>query len=69
MGEHGRGAVENRVLARIIGPNEDEITGRWKTLHSEDLHNLNLWTNIVRMIKSRIMRWAGQVAQMGENYI
>jgi hypothetical protein len=52
MGEQGREAVEDRLLARIIGPNEHEVTGRWKTLHSEDLQNLNLLTNIVRMMKS-----------------
>jgi hypothetical protein len=44
----------------------DEVTGEWRKLHSEELHNLYLSPDIIRQIKSRRMRWAGQVAHMGE---
>jgi hypothetical protein len=57
---------ENRVLRRIFGPNRDEVTGEWRKLHSEELHNLYSPPNIIRQIKSIRMRWAGHVARMGE---
>jgi hypothetical protein len=57
---------ENRVLGRIFGPKRDEVTGGWRKLHSEELHNLYTSPSIIRMIKSRRMRWAGLVARMGE---
>jgi hypothetical protein len=57
---------ENRVLRRIFGPRRDEVTGNWKKLHNEELHNLYSSPNIIRMIKSRRMRWAGHAAQIGE---
>jgi hypothetical protein len=57
---------ENRVLRRIFAPNRDEVTGEWRKLHSEELHNLYSSPNIIRQIKSRRMRWAGHVARMGE---
>jgi hypothetical protein len=57
---------ENRVLKRIFGPKRDEVTGDWRKLHNEELHNLYSSPNIIRMIKSRRMRWAGNVARMGE---
>jgi hypothetical protein len=57
---------ENRVLRRISGPRRDEMTGEWRKLHNEELHNLYSSPNIIRMIKSRRMRWAGHVARMGE---
>jgi transcription termination factor 2 len=57
---------ENRVLRRIFGPKRDEVTGDWRKLHNEELHNLYSSPNIIRMIKSRRMRWAGHVARMGE---
>jgi hypothetical protein len=57
---------ENRVLRRIFGPRRDEVTGDWKKLHNEELHNFYSSPNIIRMIKSRRIRWAGHVARMGE---
>jgi hypothetical protein len=56
---------ENRVLRRIFGPKRDEVTGDWRKLHNEELHNLYSSLNIIRMIKSRRMRWARHVARMG----
>jgi hypothetical protein len=50
---------ENRVLRRIFGPEKDEVTGGWRKLHNEELHNLYSSPSIIRMIKSRKMRWAG----------
>jgi hypothetical protein len=57
---------ENRVLRTIFGPKRDEVTGDWRKLHNEDLNDLYCSPNIVRVIKSRRMRWAGHVARMGE---
>jgi hypothetical protein len=57
---------ENRVL-RIFGPKRDEETGGWRKLHNEELHKLSSSPSIIRIMKSRGMRWAGHVAQMGEN--
>jgi hypothetical protein len=56
---------ENKML-RIFGPRRDEVTGDWRKLHNEELHNLYSTPNIIRMIKTRRMRWTGQVARMGE---
>jgi hypothetical protein len=56
---------ENRVLRRIFGPRRDEVTGDWRKLHNEELHNLYSSPNIIRMIKARRMRWARHVARMG----
>jgi len=56
---------ENRVM-RIFGPKRDEVTGEWRKLHNEELNNLYSSPNIVRVIKSRRMRWAGHVAHIGE---
>ena len=55
---------ENRVLRRIFGPKRDEVTGEFRKLHNEELNNLYSSPNIVRVIKSRRMRWAGHVARM-----
>ena len=57
--------LENRVLRRIFGLKRDEVTGEWRKLHNEELNDLYL-PNIVRVIESRIMRWAGHVARMGK---
>jgi hypothetical protein len=57
---------ENRVLRRIFGPKRDEATGEWTRLHNEELNDLYSSRNIIRVIKSRRMRWAGHVACMGE---
>jgi hypothetical protein len=57
---------ENRVLRRIFGPKRDEVTGGWRKLHTEELHNLYPSLNIIRIIKSRRMRQAGHIARMGE---
>jgi hypothetical protein len=57
---------ENRVLRRIPGPKGDEVTGEWRKLHNEELHDLYSLPSIIRIIKARRKRWAGHVARMGE---
>jgi len=57
---------ENRVLRRIFGPKEEEVVGDWRRLHNEALHNLYTSQNIITVIKSIRMGWAGHVARMGE---
>jgi hypothetical protein len=54
------------VLRRIFGPKRDEVTGEWRKLHNEELRDLYSSPSIIRIIKSRRMRWAGHVARMGE---
>jgi hypothetical protein len=54
------------LLRRIFGPKRDEVTGEWRRLHNEELNDLYSSSNIIRVIKSRRMRWAGHVARMGE---
>jgi hypothetical protein len=56
---------DNSVLRRIFGPKRDEVTGEWRKLHNEELNGLYSLPNIVRVIKSRRMTWAGHVARMG----
>jgi hypothetical protein len=57
--KHRLRVLENRVLRRIFGPKRDGVTGGWRKLHNEDLLNLYSSRNIIRMIKSRRMGWAG----------
>ena len=57
---------ENRMLRRVFGPKRDEVTGEWRKLHNEELSNLCSLPNVVRVVNSRRMRWAGHVARMGE---
>jgi hypothetical protein len=56
---------ENRVLRRIFGPKRDEVTGEWRKLLNEELSDLYSSPTVVRVIKSRIMKWSGHVARMG----
>jgi hypothetical protein len=56
---------ENRVLRKIFGPKRDEVTGGWRKQHNEELRDLYSSLSIIRIIKSRRMRWAGQVAEIG----
>jgi transcription termination factor 2 len=64
--EHILRVFENRVLRRIFGPKRDEVTGEWRKLHNEQLHDLYSLASLIRIIKSRRMRWAGHVARMGD---
>jgi hypothetical protein len=64
--EHRLRVFENRVLRRIFGPKRDEVTGGWRKLHNEEMHDLYCLPSIVRAIKASRMRWAGHVARMGE---
>jgi hypothetical protein len=57
---------ENRVQRRIFGPKRDEVTGEWRKLHNEELRDLYSSPSIIRIIRSRRIRWAGHVARMGE---
>jgi hypothetical protein len=57
---------ENRVLRRTFGPKREEVTGEWRKLHNEELHDLYSSPSIIRIIKVRRMRWAGHVARMGQ---
>ena len=57
---------ENMVLRRIFGPRRDEVTGEWRRMHNKELNDLYSSPNIVGVIESRRMRWAGHVARMGE---
>jgi hypothetical protein len=56
---------DNRVLRRIFGTKRAAVTGDWRKLHNEELHNLYSSPNIIRMIKSRRIRWAGHMARRG----
>jgi hypothetical protein len=62
--EHRPRVFENRVLRGTFGQKRDEVTGEWRKLHNEGLHNLYSSPSIIRVIKSRRIRWAGHVARM-----
>jgi hypothetical protein len=64
--EHRLRVFENRVLRRIFGPKRDKVMGEWRKLHNEEIRELYFSPSIIRIIKSRRMRWAGHVARMGE---
>jgi hypothetical protein len=64
--EHRLRVLENKVLRRIFGPKRDEVTGGWRKLHNEELPDLYSSPSIIRIIKSKRMRWVGHVARMGE---
>jgi hypothetical protein len=64
--EHRLRVFENRLLWIIFGPKRDEVTGGCRKLHNEELYNLYSSPNIIRMTRSRRMRWAGHVSRMGE---
>jgi hypothetical protein len=57
------------VLRRIFGPKRDDVTGEWRRLHNEEINDLYSSPNIIRMIISSRMRWAGQVACMGRREV
>jgi hypothetical protein len=57
---------ENGMLRKTFGPKGDEVTGSWRKLHNEELHNLYSSPRIIRMIKSRRLKWARHIARMGE---
>jgi hypothetical protein len=63
--EHKLRVFEDRVLRGIFGPKRDEVTGKWRKLHNEELHDLHSSPSIIRIIKSRRIRWAGHVARIG----
>jgi hypothetical protein len=67
--EHRLRVFENRVLRKVFGPRRDEVTGGWRKLHDDELHNLYSSPSVIIMVKSRRMRWAGHVARMGEKRI
>jgi hypothetical protein len=57
---------ENRVLRGIFGPKREEVTGGWRRLHNEELHNFCTSPNVIRVIESRLLKLTGHVARMGE---
>jgi hypothetical protein len=64
--EHRLRMFENRMLRRIFGPKREEVAGGWRRLHNEELHNVYASTNIIRVIKSRNVRWTVHEARVGD---
>ena len=65
--KHRLRVFENKVLRKIFGANKDEFTGEWRKLHNAELHTLYSSPNIIRIIKSRRLRWAGHLARMEQS--
>jgi hypothetical protein len=65
-GEYGLMAFENWVVRRIFGPKRDEVTGRWRKLHNEEVHDVYSSPSTIRIIRSRKMRWTGRGTNGGE---
>jgi hypothetical protein len=65
--ERRMGVFENRVLRKMFGPKRDEVTGAWRKVHNEELNVLYFSPNIVRLVKSGRIRWAGHLARVGGN--
>jgi len=64
--EHKLRVLENKVLKKIYGPKQGDMAGEWRRLHNKELHGLYDSPDVVRIMKSRRLRWAGHVARMGE---
>jgi hypothetical protein len=64
--QHRLVVFQNRMLRRIFGPKRNEVTGEWRPLHNEELYDLYSSQSIIKIMKSRRMRWTGHVARMGE---
>jgi hypothetical protein len=63
--EHRLRVFKNRVLRRIFGPERDEVTAEWRKLHNQECRDLYSSPSIIKIIKSRRMRWVGHVARIG----
>jgi hypothetical protein len=61
--------LEDKVLRRIFGPKREEVTGEWRRLHNKELYALYSSPSIIRVIKSRRLKWAGHVARMGRGEV
>jgi hypothetical protein len=66
VSHRGLRVLQNRVLRKIFEPKREEVNGEWRKLHNEELYHLYCSPNVIRVIKSRRMRWAGHVARMGD---
>jgi hypothetical protein len=64
--KHELRVFDNKVLRRIFGPKRDEVTDEWRKLHNKELHDFYSSPSIIRITKSRRMRWAGHMARMEE---